>query len=236
MPGSPPSSAAIKFVPDRLGEVRIVIRAAESRTTSLGMSLGSKYRDRGIRTYGASPSGIGTDPISSRTLASGLVIGSFEPGTLSRSTSGHVPSPSAKRRHSTVDTPPAQAPHSNGCIGGLSRVLFAGARVARSCFQALGLAQAPPVLPREATGASLRAVSIHPVQPLAEPDQLIPFDVPRSAVSSPHVVDIPDGIAPTPTVTVVRFEVQDNGRGLSVEQCAQLFKPYAQVRDTPRSV
>ena len=211
------SSAAIKFVPEQLGKVRVVIRATDSRMTLLG----SQHRTREVRMIGNSPCSLGADPVSSRTLASGLVIGSFEPGSLSCSSSGHAPPPSAQQRCSMVDLSHVLAPRATA--SGVSRV-------ARSCFQALGLAHAPAVLPREDT--SLRTATIHPLEPLAKLDQqqLIPFDMPRSAVS-PHVVDIPDGIVPTPTVTVVRFEVQDNGRGLSAEQCSQLFKPYAQVRD-----
>lgn len=46
----------------------------------------------------------------------------------------------------------------------------------------------------------------------------------------PHVVDIPENVSASSTVVTLRFEVQDNGSGLSEEQRHQLFKPYAQVR------
>lgn len=81
----------------------------------------------------------------------------------------------------------------------------------------------PTIEPRITAISDVHAASL-----LDTPDPRLPFDCPPDMARS-HIVDLPDNIVPQTTVVVVRFEVKDNGIGLSAEQQEQLFKPYSQV-------
>jgi hypothetical protein len=142
-------------------------------------------------------------PIGVQALALGLQSGTF---TRSRSNSP---------RHAVV-------PSVTGTSDGSSTVF------PRSSYNAV-----PETAPlREAT-ASSRITAASSLSASAETsageeqDPRLPFESPGGA---PHIVNLPGGYTPLSEVVTVRFEVTDNGCGLTPEQRGRLFKPYSQVR------
>ena len=59
-------------------------------------------------------------------------------------------------------------------------------------------------------------------------DTRLPFGS-VEGISSVNVIELPTTITPLVDVALVRFEVEDNGCGISAELMERIFKPFAQV-------
>jgi hypothetical protein len=150
--------------------------------------------------------------IGEQALALGLATGQFS-RSLTPSTMASCP----------ADTAPRSAGHQGRAF---ARLRAAGKRALGSVVQATRTAAVTPAAPSHAdSGASDIDESVTTAASHAC-DPRVPFE----SSSSFLVVDLPPSFVPLSTIVIVRFEVEDNGCGISDEHIAQLFKPYSQVR------
>lgn len=210
--------AAIKFVDDNIGSICIRIRLVSTHSLPIDSAALIAFNERS--TLGLSSA----EPFSSHSLAAGLASGTF-----SRS----------------LSLPPALEVHplrideninvASFCVRGLSTALCRCCCTGRS-----PTAVSPSTHQGNSSDAASDSVTLSsPSTSYCDPR--LPFE--STAAVTHHMVNVPASAELTSTVHTVRFEVKDNGRGLSQEQIASLFKPYAQVSwrwrtllDVPRRV
>lgn len=246
--------AAIKFVPERIGLVQLAVffstghphrtengEQRQSQSARISESCATRL---GAESGGNQPGIPGT--ISRRSFVRRLP--NTAAGALRSRSANVYPSDVAVDEMSAAPpllrpTPVPSNPRTwLGFVAGLSRRLVAPPHLV-----------SPPVSsPCQATGggheqlsaADLESQARFPVRGVSSSlgrhgdnaenlrDSRLPFaglQGDSETTTCPHIVDVPEGIVATPTVITLRFEVRDNGRGLSAEQRNQLFKPYAQV-------
>ena len=208
--------AAIKFVEEGRGHVHI--RSSVIATSLLSIKNSSAIESNEVLSL-TEPSPLNSQ-IRSRELARGLAAGTFS-RPASNSNARYV-------SQISVEAPPTES----NVASGIPEYRRAITRMANAAYFWISgivarirqfLPQQPtPLLPNDDVSDVLST----PLLGMGDPR--IPFRDP-AGTDSRHIVDLPASIDALPTVLTLRFEVEDDGVGLTTEQLTRLFKPYSQV-------
>lgn len=201
--------AAIKFVPESTGRVSIRAKVVSTRTRVIDPHEVAAFMGKATVAVDAA-AGIGE-----QALALGLANGQF-----SRSLT-----PSMIQSSQCDSARLLEAKHQQGDF--LGRLRSAGQRALGSLTQGRTAAVSPASPSHADSGVSeVDEATTTATAASHSCDPRVPFE----SSSSYLVVDLPTTYVALPTVVMVRFEVEDNGCGISEAHIARLFKPYSQVR------
>lgn len=199
------------------------VRAVDSSVT------GARDTSDRVATVTGAAGGFG-EPMGSRALALGLATGSF-----SRYHSSGTP---MARRGSSLPIEPAEPPRPQQSV--TTRVATLRRDLVAASHRMFASMRLAPANPRVAAATAADEDQVHPAATPdfaadegdgdggARPDSRLPFECPPGAAST-HAVDMSDDYTALSSVVSVRFEVEDDGCGMTPDQRASLFRPYAQV-------
>lgn len=217
---------AIKFVPDQGGHVRLAVYSFLGQVQASDAG-GQEQPSGSVGSLTFTRPTPGT--IHRRNFAAGLVNGSFvRAGSRSSSAAVHPLDSTALSVIEEVPAEQARATVSNPTPWPTQLTSFLSAlRPTRPCPSTHAAVAADQRIAE--VGSSMYLSGDASLGGQDCPDPGLPLGAGAGDALCPHVVDLPANVVASTTVVTLRFEVQDNGRGLSEEQRRQLFKPYSQV-------
>lgn len=198
-PASLPPLAAIKFVPKDHGHIQIRARVVSSECRVVD-PLDAARIAPAAADVGESPGSIGD-----QALALGLATGHFS-------------------RHPPRSPPPNKPVDSLQTPAKMSGDFFSWQSLRRRLCMCQTHATAAVAPGCSTSGSAEGGVAPSP-SALSSGDSRLPFE----STSPYHAVNLSPSWMPLSTVVTVRFEVEDNGCGISEEHIYRLFQPYAQV-------